>query len=295
MAAEIRACLGPDPHPVRPRFRPPVGACDAHFHVFGPTDRYPYAPDRKYTPPESPLETYIELMAALGIDRGVVVHPNLHGSDNAVTLDAIAGGGDRFLGIVKPDASVTFEDLKHFHAGGIRGLRFAFNPQHGGTFDSELFDCMVAWCGDLGWQVEIHAAPNDLVRLAERLRRVPIPVVIDHMGRVDVSQGLDQDPFKVLLDLVREKHVWVKLSGADRITQKGLPYDDVVPFARALIDAAPDRVIWGTDWPHSAYFDPTRMPNDGELLNLLLEFAPEEAVRRRILVDNPARLFGFQR
>ncbi len=290
---EIPMCLGPDPHPAKPKFTAPAGTCDTHFHVFGPGDRFPYAAGRKYTPPDSPFESYMALIEAIGIERGVVVHPNLHGNDNAVTLDAIERGEGRFLGIVKVDGTTTRDDLKRLHGRGIRGVRFAFNPQHGGTFDGRLFDRVAAWCGDLGWQVELHMAPDDLARLAERMRRLPAPVVIDHMGRIDPSQGLAQEPFQVLLDLVREEHVWVKLSGADRLTGHGPPYADVVPFAQALIAAAPERMIWGSDWPHSAYFDAAGMPNDGDLFNLLLEFAPDDATRTRILVDNPARLFGY--
>lgn len=293
MTADIPRCEGPDPYPDPPGFTPPPGTCDTHFHVFGPSDRFPYAAGRKYTPPDSPLEDYFILMERLGIERGVVVHPNLHGSDNAVTLDAIARSDGRFLGIVKLDASSTFEDLRHLNALGVRGVRFAFNPQHGGTFDSELFDRTAGWCARLGWQIELHSAPEDLVGLAERLARADNPIVIDHFGRVDVSLGLRQEPFRTLLDLAKEPHVWVKLTGADRITRAGPPYDDIVPFARALIEVAPDRMVWGTDWPHSAYFDPARMPNDGALMNLMAAFAPDSDVRDRILADNAARLFGF--
>ena len=293
MTNDIPNCEGPDPNPLTPKFTVPVGTCDTHFHIFGPSGRFPYGPNRKYTPPDSPLEDYFVLMEALGIERGVVVHPNLHGPDNAVTLDAIARSDGRFLGIVKLEASGTFEELKHLHTLGVRGVRFAFNPQHGGTFDAEHFDRTSGWCAELGWQIELHSAPDDLIGLADRLARADIPIVIDHLGRVDVSLGFDQEPFRVLLDLAREDHIWVKLTGADRITKAGPPYDDVVPFARALIDVAPDRMVWGTDWPHSAYFDPAKMPNDGVLMNLLPEFAPEEVVRNKILVDNAARLFGF--
>ncbi len=293
MRSEIPNCEGPDPNPVAPMFTPPSGTCDTHFHIFGPSDRFPYGPNRKYTPPDSPLEDYFNLMDVLGIERGVVVHPNLHGPDNAVTLDAIARSDGRFVGIVKLEATRTLEELKHLHTLGVRGVRFAFNPQHGGTFDAALFDRSANWCGDLGWQIEIHSAPDDLIELAEKLARAQVPIVIDHMGRVDVSLGTDQEPFRVLLDLLRENHIWVKLTGADRISKTGSPYDDVIPFAQALIAAAPDRMIWGTDWPHSAYFDASKMPNDGDLMNLLSAFVPNTAVRDKILVENAARLFGF--
>ena len=221
MTNDIPNCEGPDPNPLTPKFTVPVGTCDTHFHIFGPSGRFAYGPNRKYTPPDSPLEDYFVLMEALGIERGVVVHPNLHGPDNAVTLDAIARSDGRFLGIVKLEASGTFEELKHLHTLGVRGVRFAFNPQHGGTFDAEHFDRTSGWCAELGWQIELHSAPDDLIGLADRLARADIPIVIDHLGRVDVSLGLDQEPFRVLLDLAREDHIWVKLTGADRITKAG--------------------------------------------------------------------------
>jgi predicted TIM-barrel fold metal-dependent hydrolase len=284
-------CLGPDANPRPLKITLPKGSWDTHFHVFGPTSRFPYAAKRKYTPPSSPLEDYLVLTQRLGIDRGVCVHPNLHGPDNSVTFDAVARSDGRFLCIVKVDKDITLAQLREMKRKGTCGVRFAFNPQHGGELDIELFERVVDWCGELGWCVNLHMASSHLPVLADRLQRLKVPTLIDHFARIDPSKGIDQPEFKILLALMKEPHMWVKLTGADRITKAGPPYSDVVPFARALIDLAPDRLIWGTDWPHSGYFEQSRMPNDGDLVNLLLDFAPSEETRKRILVDNPSRLF----
>ncbi|HZR03395.1 MAG TPA: amidohydrolase family protein [Burkholderiales bacterium] len=291
-ASTAPACLGPDPTPEPPAFPVPPGAWDTHFHVFGPTARFPYATKRKYTPPDAPVENYFALAAALGIARGVCVHPNLHGADNAVTLDAVRRSQGRFVAIVKLDDKATLADVRAMHDAGARGARFAFNPEHGGELDPVLLERVIAWAHQLGWCLEMHMAADELPKLGERLAALPVPVIIDHMARVDPSLGVDHVNFRTLLDLVRLPHVWVKLSGADRITKLGPPYDDVVPYAQALIAAASDRMIWGTDWPHSGIFDPKHMPNDGAVLNVLERFAPDADIRKRILVDNPARLFG---
>lgn len=285
------ACLGPDPRPEPLAWTLPDESWDTHFHVFGPIARFPYARRRRYTPPEATFEEYRALMARTGIARAVCVHPNVHGPDNAVTLDAVRRSEGRFLGIIKLEDEADLPTLRRLHAAGVRGVRFAFHPQHGGRFDAALFDRMAERADALGWCLDLHASPDDLVRLARKLAETSVPLVIDHMGRIDPSNGTAQAPFQALLELARFPHVWVKLTGADRISRQGPPYDDVVPFARDIIRAAPDRVIWGTDWPHSGYFDPARVPNDGALINLLARIAPDRAVRRAILVDNPKRLF----
>lgn len=292
MKSEPPACLGPRPIGARPTLQAPRGGWDTQFHVFGPPERFPYAPTRRYSPPTATLEQYLALLDHLGLERAVCVHPNTHGTDNAVTLDAIRRSQGRVVGVVKLDETANISTLRAMHREGIRGVRFAFNPHHGGTFDEALFRRVAGWAGDLGWSVAIHCAPEDLVRLADLLARAPAHVVVDHMGRVDPAQGLEQEPFRTLLDLARLAHVWVRISGADRISRFGSPFTDVTHLARALVEAAPDRIVWGTDWPHSGYFDQTRMPDDAELLDLLLAWVPDEVARRRILVDSPSRLFG---
>lgn len=288
----IPACLGPQPQLEALTWQLPKGSWDTHFHVFGPTSRFPYVEKRKYTPPDSTYEDYCALMQRTGIERAVCVHPNVHGPDNSVTLDAIRRSEGRIIGIIKLDADPGLDRLRQLDADGIRGVRFAFHPQHGGEFDDALFQRVADYADVLGWCIDIHASPEDLLRLSPRLLDVPVPVIIDHMGRIDPSAGLAQEPFKGLLELAAAPNIWIKLTGADRLTRQGAPYDDVLPFARALVKAAPDRVLWGTDWPHSGYFDPAKMPNDGALVNFLGRVAPDEAARRAILVDNPNRLFA---
>jgi predicted TIM-barrel fold metal-dependent hydrolase len=231
------------------------------------------------------------LAERLGISRAVCVHPNVHGPDNAVTLNALLRFGNMLVGIIKPSERLSFAQLRDMDAAGVRGVRFAFNPQHGGELDNGLLERFASWAEELRWCIDFHMAAEDLEPLAPRLARLKVPVVIDHFARIDPAHGLDQRPFRVLLDLVAHDHIWVKLSGADRISHSRAPYDDVVPFACALIAAAPRRVVWGTDWPHSGYFDADRMPHDAALADLVFEFAPEEADRMRLLVDNPRTLF----
>ncbi len=289
----IRDCLGPLPAPLRARRALPAGAWDTHFHVLGPQARFAYSPKRKYTPPDAPLDACMRMHRALGIERGLVVHANTHGFDNAVDLDAVARSEGRYLAVVRLDGTATREGCEKLHAQGARGVRFAFNPQHGGALDPAVFDHALDCIDSLGWFVELHFEGAALPGLKAWLADIRAPIVIDHMGRIDPTLGLAQEPFGVLAELARQDNVWVKLSGADRLTRSGPPYADVVPFAQRLIEIAPDRMLWGSDWPHTGVFDPVRMPDDGRLLDALFDFAPDEAVLHKILVANPIRLLGL--
>ena len=295
----MRVCMPPDPNPRKPRFTPPPNSCDTHAHVFGPPDKFPFAPTRQYTPPAAPIEHYLNMLAVIGIDRGVVVQPSAHGFDSTATLDAIAKKGGRFRGIARVDDTTTAEELKRLHEGGIRGVRFNLLDRSAGNIKLMVFDRVIERLVEFGWSVDLHIDPKNLVEQKGRIRAIPVPVVFDHLARIDPADELGQEAFQLLLDFLKDERFWVKLTGADKISRtdsrsdKGLVYTDVVPFARALIEAAPDRVIWGTDWPHSNIFVPGKTPNDGDLLDLLSEFAPDESVRHKILVDNPSRLYGF--
>lgn len=288
----IPDCLGPRP-PTAPKRKAPLGSWDTHFHVLGPQSRFPYPASRKYTPPDAPLVDLLKVHETLGIERGLVVHANTHGFDNEVDLDAVARTYGRYLAVVRLDAGITVEGAARLHAAGARGVRFAFNPQHGGTLDTAVFDNVVRAVDGLGWFVELHFDGEALPALERWLKSIPCPLVIDHFGRVDPRHGVDQAPFRVLLELARRTNVWVKLSGADRISRQGFPYDDVTPFAARLVEVAADHLLWGSDWPHTGVFDAARMPEDASLLDALAGFVPDEAVRRRILVDNPLRLLGL--
>ena len=279
----------PDPHPPV-AFTPPPKACDAHCHVFGPAHRFPFAPNRSYTPPDAGLEDFEALQRRLGLSRAVLVQASCHGTDNAALVDALERGGGRYAGVAMVDDSFGLDDLRRLQDAGVRGARFNF-VKHLGGGDAASFERIAERVAPLGWHMVVHADAEDLPTLAGLLRRLPCPFVIDHMGRVRAGDGMRQAPFQALLELMADERAWVKVCGAERVTADGRPpYDDVVPYARALIAAAPDRVLWGTDWPHP---NVRHMPDDGDLVDLLAEFAPAESVRIRILVANPERLYGF--
>ena len=286
----MRYCKPPHPDPRRPRLRLPPGACDAHCHVFGPADRFPYAPGRTYTPPDSPKARLKALHDRLGIERAVLVQASCHGTDNRATLDAIAASGGRYRGVAIVDPAISDAGLAALDRGGIRAARFNFVAHLGGTPDLPAFERMLARIAPLGWHVVLHLDAADILDHAERIKRIRMPFVIDHMCRIKAKGGIDQLPFRMLLELMRNPNACVKISGAERITEAGPPYRDVAPFAAALVAAAPARVLWGTDFPHPNVED---MPDDGDLVDLLAELVPDDALRRRILVDNPARLYGF--
>jgi predicted TIM-barrel fold metal-dependent hydrolase len=287
----VKTTAPPEPNTRKPRFKPPPLACDAHCHVFGPAAKFPYAADAPYWPPDSPFESLQSLHKILGIERAVIVHASCHGSDMRVTLDAIARSGGKYRGTAIIDESYGDKEFKHMQDGGIRGVRFNFVQHLGGRPDMKFFDRTVARLREMGWHLILHLDANDLVEFRKKFEALPVPMVIDHMGRVKAAEGLDQAPFKILLDFLRNENFWVKVCGAERVSSKGPPFTDAVPFARALIQAAPERVLWGTDWPHPNVGK--HMPNDGELVDLFAQMAPEPELQRKILVDNPARLYGF--
>jgi len=277
--------------PSQPRLKLPPGACDAHVHVFGPRARFPFAEGRSYTPSDAPKEALFALHAMLGIERCVIVHTAAHGYDLSATADALAAKGGAYLGVALVPTSISDAELKRLDGAGFRGARFHYMPHlaKGAPIDEAIaFGRRLA---DIGWHLQIHMAAELIGELTPALRRSPVPVVIDHMGRVDASQGLDQEPFRNLLKLLEDRNVWVKVSGADRATRQGPPYADAVPFARKLVEAAGDRCVWGLDWPHPNHQGP--VPDDGVLVDLLAEIAPGAAQRQALLVDNPQRLYRF--
>jgi predicted TIM-barrel fold metal-dependent hydrolase len=278
----------PDPHPPR-AFVPPAGACDAHCHIFGPADRFPFAPDRAYTPPDAGLEQFEQLQARLGLSNAVFVQASCHGTDNAALLDALRRGSGRYAGVAMIDDSFSDAAISELHDAGVRATRCNFVAHLGGAPDIPTFFRIVDHVAAFGWHVVLHFDAEDLPAYAAVLDGMPVPYVIDHMARVDASAGIEQAPFRALLRLALDPRCWVKISGAERLTAGGAPpYDDVVPFGRALIEVAPERVLWGTDWPHP---NVRHVPDDGDLVDLLAAFAPDEQTRHQILVDNPRRLY----
>jgi predicted TIM-barrel fold metal-dependent hydrolase len=275
-----------------PQYIVPALACDAHCHVFGPAATFPYAPSRAYTPQDAPRDRLAALHAVLRIDRAVIVQASCHGTDNRATLDAIAHSGGRYRGVAIVDESFEDTDYVTLHEGGIRGVRFNFVRHLGGMPDMKGFHDVIQRVTPLGWHLIVHLDAVDIVELSSVFRSLPMPFVIDHMGRVKASAGMDQVPFRALLDLLQVENCWVKVCGSERVSATGPPFHDAVPFARALVEAAPDRVLWGTDWPHPNVG--RFMPNDGDLVDLVPLIAPDDASRHKLLVENPARLYGWQ-
>ena len=290
---EIPFCAAPDAAPHAPRFAMPPDACDTHAHLFGPVARYPYQANRGYTPPDASDEAYGALHRALGVTRGVLTQPSVYGVDNRRMLDAVARQPHRLRAIASVDETVADAELAWLNDAGVRGIRVNLVDKGGMPFDSFADVArMAARIARFGWHLELLVHAHDYPDFAATMRTLPVDIVVGHLGYMRTSEGIDHPGFRAFLGLVAAGRCWVKLTAPYRITtQQTVPYDDVAPFARRLIETRPDRMLWGSDWPHVATKLP--MPNDGDLLDLLADWAPDDAVRRRILVDNPARLYGF--
>lgn len=290
-ATPLPTCAGPDPDPHPPKQNVPAGACDCHAHILGPLSDYPYAAGRSYDPPEALLGSYRHMLATLGLTQAIIVQPSVYGTDNRATLAAIEASDGAFRGVAVVEADVDDRTLGNLHDAGIRGLRI--NPLYSAA--AGLSDCprLAMQIKDLGWHlqifVDISALDQDSFVLLDSL---DVPLVFDHMGYMAVEKGLKNPAFQWLLDRLAIGRAWVKLSGAYYLGQDPPPdYRDVAPFARALIAANPARCLWASNWPHPN--NSKLMANDGALLDLLADWAPEPAVRHQILVDNPAALYGF--
>ncbi len=277
------------PDPSKPRFVPPTGAVDAHCHVFGPADRFPFAPRRKYTPSDAPKEQLFALRRHLGFARNVLVQASCHGRDNAATLDAIASDPENCRGIAVVDASIGDAELDAMHAGGIRGVRFNFVKRLVDPDPLDVSSRLAARVSERGWHSVVYFEAADLDELAPFLRRLPGTVVIDHMGRPDIGAGPEGPDFGRFLALIEDEKFWTKVTGPERLTVAGPPYDDVAPFGHRIVEATPDRVLWGTDWPHPNM--KSHRPDDGVLVDRIPVIAPTEALRQKLLVDNPMRLY----
>jgi predicted TIM-barrel fold metal-dependent hydrolase len=272
----------------QPRFKLPKGACDAHCHVFGPGDKFPYAANRRYTPADAPKEMLAALHAHLGIDRAVIVQASCHGADNAAMLDCIASDPKRYRGVAIVDDSFTEADYDRLDRGGVRGVRFNFVKHLGGAPDMAVFNRVIDRIKGRGWHLVLHVDAPDIIPLSDMIRRLPLPFVIDHMGRVPSAAGVEQPPLRALIELSGLENCWIKVCGSERISLP--PYAAAVPIARALVEASPTRVLWGTDFPHP---NATHETDEADLVNLVPQFALLALAQRRLLVDNPARLYGF--
>ena len=279
------------PDPSRPLFGPPPGAVDAHCHVFGPGERFPYAPERKYTPCDAPKEKLWALRDYLGFERNVLVQATCHGTDNRALIDALDDARGRARGVATVGHDVSDAELRALDAAGVRGLRFNFVRRLVDVTPQEVLAGIARRVAPLGWHVVIYFEAADLPVLYAFLASLPTTIVIDHMGRPDVTQPVDGPGFELFVRLMREHpNVWSKVSCPERLSRLGPPgYADFVPFARRLVEQFPDRVLWGTDWPHPNL--KSHMPDDGKLVDLIPSIAPSPELRRALLVDNPMRLY----
>jgi 2-pyrone-4,6-dicarboxylate lactonase len=277
----------PHPSPKRPDLELPPLSCDAHCHVFGPGAVFPYAENRTFTPPDVSKEDLRRRHEFLGIERAVIVQSSCHGTDHAALLDALASS-DRYRGVALVTAETPEAEIARLDAAGVRGGRLNFMPHLGATPSPEAIDTVIRLIRPYGWHLGLHMAGRGIVELAQTIRAAGLPVIVDHMARVELS---DTEAVETLLRLLDTGQVWVKLSGADRLSAAGPPYSDVVPLASRLAAHAPERVLWGTDFPHPNVAGDS--PDDGVLVDFLGLVAPGGSLRRRILVDNPAAVFGF--
>jgi predicted TIM-barrel fold metal-dependent hydrolase len=289
---------GPVAHPKAPREKPPLGAWDTHAHIFGPADKFPYTSGRGYTPPDAPIENYIALLDHLGLARGVVVQGNAHGFDNRVLLDALARYPQRLRGIAITDTRVKPEILRDWHRLGMRGLRFhlfsdAGKPGYVRGVGLDVFEVFRGVMRDLGWVMQVFCDWRLMAEVVAMLREISrdMPVVVDHMLHIPATRGVGDANFQALLKLVGEGHVYAKVSAPYRLSAQFPDYADARPFYEALLRANPDRLIWGTDWPHPS-IGAEVMPDDGRLLDLFYDWTPDDETRTRILVETPRRLFG---
>ena len=280
-----------NPRPSKPRLALPRGACDTHFHVFGPVKQFPFAANRAYTPADAPKETLFALHRHLGIERGVVVQSAAHGFDNSASADLIAAKPSVYVGVALVPVTAPFKVIATLNRQGFRGVRFNYMTHLGEAPPIEDVLKLAHGLEAFNWHLQIHMESSLIGQMAPALKRSSVPVIVDHIGRIDASQGLNQEPFRELMQLLKNKHVWVKVSGCERISRQSSPWTDALPFARKLVEEFPAQTVWGTDWPHPNLKE---VPDDGVMVDNLAEIAPSEKQRQALLVDNPARLYGFK-
>lgn len=272
----------------KPAFKLPPLSTDAHCHVFGPGNVFPYAPNRRYTPEDAPKETLKALHDHLGLTRAVIVQASCHGSDNRAMLDALAWQPELYRGVAILDGNTPGTDIPIMHRAGVRGARFNFVKHLGGSPDMTVFANILRRIKPMGWHVVLHVDAPDIIPLSDMIRGLTLPFVIDHMGRVPAKDGVDQKPLVALLDLAKLDRCWIKVSGSERIDMP--PYDKAVPIAKKIVEASPDRVLWGTDFPHP---NSTHEADEADLVDLLPKIAPDPVLLKKLLVDNPAKLYGY--
>lgn len=283
-----------DAVPRPPAVRPPPLACDAQFHVFGPAGRYPVRPGAAYQMPTATIERALAMHRTIGIERGVIVQATTYGADHRVVLDGLAAAGPNYRGCANAIVLSTHDDayIERLHQAGVRGARFSRQSLGIALSDADLQRAF-ARLEELGWYAKVQPEAGGIVENIAAFEHLRVPVLLDHMGRPDPGKGAGDPSLKKVVELLGRGNFWVMLSLSEKISRSGEPWNDVVPIAGALVDAAADRCVWASDWPHPVSLKPT--PNEGALMDLLFRLVPDADSRRRVLVDNPAKLFGFEK
>lgn len=281
------------PNPKQPDFIVPENACDAHCHVFGPGDVFPYAPERKYTPVDAPKETLFALHQKLGFKRSVLVQASCHGTDNTAMLDMLEASNGTYRGVAIVAADISDEELQEMHQVGVRGIRFNFVKRLVDIKPREHYTTLAKRIAPLGWHLIVYFESQELHEVEDYFVDLPLPLVIDHMGRPNPELGLEHPDFQRICDLLRNRpDTWIKVGCLERLSKQEPPlYKDVVPFSRYLVENFPDQVLWGTDWPHPNMH--SHMPDDGALVDNIVNIAPTEELQQKLLVTNPAKLYGY--
>ncbi len=285
-----KLCPGPDRHPSRPTFIMPKGACDTHVHVFGPQAQFPFSDQRSYTPEDCTYKDLVQLHAVLGIDRAVIVHGGAHGIDNRATLAALDRNPSRLRGVAVIPSGLPQNELADMHRRGMRGCRMSTVVSGGATF--EHLDRLASETFDLGWHLVLHFhAASELIDIAPQLRATRSAFVLDHLARISAAEGVDSEPFRTLLQLLDTDRCWVKLASLYRLSAEPYPHRDMLPMIEKVVALRPDRILWGSNWPHPIC--PVAMPNDGDLVDLIPLWLPDARSQKLALVDNPTSLYGF--
>lgn len=279
-------------NPRKPRYEPPAGAVDSHCHIFGPEELFPYSPERKYTPCTGSKQELFALRDHLGFERNVIVQASCHGKNNDALIDGLNTAGDLARGIAVVDDSITDDELQIMHEAGVRGVRFNFVRRLVDPRPREHYQKIVDKIAPLGWHIIVYIEAADFAEQVPFLKSLPVTVVFDHMARPEISKGVDHEDFKQFIKLMKDDKFWTKVSCPERLTTQGgnhQNYSDVIPFMKCLVDLYPDRVLWGTDWPHPNM--KSHVPDDGQLVELIPLIADTPAKQQKLLVDNPMSLY----